>query len=352
MQAKQPAERTAGTGRNTPMQRRALLTAALRVPTAIATRSLWMPLAAPALTRAQPAWPGEKPVEVNVPFPPGGGVDAMTRLAMPMVAERIPGMRAVVTNRPGAGSQVGLEAVFNAAPDGYTLGATTIPAHNAIPLERAARYRALDFTFLANIVEDPNCLYVRAESPIRSLAELLAQVRERPGSMEYGTTGIGSDDHIVMLTLEALADLPPLIHVPFAGVAPLLPQLLGGHLAMAVGNTTELVALSREGKMRGLAVASEQRLPDLPEVPTFRELGFDITAGASRGIIGPPGLPAPIVTRLEQAFRTVLSDPGFRREAARQHMPLRPLVGAEYKDMAMRVDAQLQALWKLRPWRG
>jgi tripartite-type tricarboxylate transporter receptor subunit TctC len=313
-------------------------------------------VAAPAIARgraqAQPAWPQEKPVEVIVPFPPGGGVDIMTRLIMPLVAARIPGMTAVVTNRPGAASQIGLEATFNAAPDGYMLGATSTPAHSAIPIERPARYRALDFTFLANIVEDPNCIYVRAESPIRSLAELVAQARARPGSLDYGTTGIGSDDHITMLAFEALSGIPPMTHVPFAGVAPLLPQLLGGHLATAVGNTTELVTLAREGKMRGLAVASLQRLPELPEMPTFRELGFDIVAAAARGIIGPPGIPPAITSRLQEAFRGALADPGFLREAARQHMPLRPLVGDEYRQMAARVDAQLHALWKLRPWRG
>ena len=324
------------------MQRRALLGAALAAPMA----------APPMLAHAQPAWPHDKPVEVIVPFPPGGGVDVMTRLIMPLVAERIPGMRVVVSNRPGAGSQIGLEAVFNAAADGYTLGATTIPAHGAIALERPVRFRPLEFTFLANIVEDPNCLYVRAESPLRSVADLVAQARARPGSLDYGTTGIGSDDHIMMLAFEAAARLPPLTHVPFPGVAPLLPQLLGGHLATAVGNTTELVTLSREGKLRGLAVASAQRLPELPEVPSFRELGFDIVAGASRGIVGPPGLPASIAARLEAAFGAAMADPGFQRETARQHLPLRPLLGADYKRMAAEVDAQLHELWQRRPWRG
>ncbi|MDO9708722.1 tripartite tricarboxylate transporter substrate binding protein [Paracraurococcus lichenis] len=323
------------------MHRRTLLAAALAAP-AIAPRG----------ALAQKAWPTDRPVEVIVPFPPGGGVDIMTRLVMPLVAARIPGMTAVVTNRPGAGSQVGLEATFNAAPDGYTLGATSTPAHSAIPIERSARYRALDFTFLANIVEDPNCLYVRAESPIGSLADLVAQAKAKPGGLDYGTTGIGSDDHIMMLAFEALAGLPSLTHVPFAGVAPLIPQLLGGHLDMGVGNTTELAPLAREGKMRGLAVASAQRVPELPEVPTFRELGYDIVAAAARGIIAPPGLPQAVTAQLEEAFRSALADPGFVRDAARQAMPLRPLVGAEYKAMATVIDTQLHALWKLRPWKG
>lgn len=320
------------------MQRRALLAAGLAMPALAA--------------RAQPAWPNDKPVEVIVPYPPGGGVDILARLVMPVVAERIPGMRTVVTNRAGAAGQIGLEALFAAAPDGYTLGATTMPAHSGIPLERPARYRALDFTFLANIVEDPNCIYVRADSPLRSLADLIAQAKAKPGSLDYGTTGIGSDDHILMLEFEAAARLPPLTHVPFAGSAPLIPQLLGGHIAAGVGNTTELVTLSREGKLRGLAIAATARAADLPDLPTFRELGFEVVASAQRGIIGPPGLPPAITARLEAAFRDALADPAFKAEMARQFMPMRPLIGAAYKTEAMRVDAQLQELWKLRPWRG
>jgi tripartite-type tricarboxylate transporter receptor subunit TctC len=136
-----------------------------------------------------------------------------------MVAARIPGLRHVVTNRAGAAGQIGLEAAFNAAPDGYTLGATTIPAHNAIPLERPARYRPMDFTFLANIVEDANCFYVRADSPIRTVQDLVEQARARPGRITYGTTGVGSDDHIFVLTFEALAGIPPMVHVPTPGGA-------------------------------------------------------------------------------------------------------------------------------------
>jgi tripartite-type tricarboxylate transporter receptor subunit TctC len=327
------------------IQRRLLLAAALAAPAV-----------APSRPRAQPAplaaWPNDKPVEIIVPYPPGGGVDILARLVMPAVAERIPGMRTVVTNRAGAAGQIGLEVIFNAAPDGYTLGATTMPAHSGIPLERPARYRALDFTFLANIVEDPNCIYVRTDSPIRSLADFVAQARAKPGSIDYGTTGIGSDDHILMLEFEAAAKLPPLTHVPFAGSAPLIPQLLGGHIAAGVGNTTELVTLSREGKLRGLAIAATARAADLPELPTFRELGYEVVASAQRGIIGPPGLPPAITKRLEAAFRDALADPAFKAEMGRQFMPMRPLIGADYRAEAARVDAQLQELWKVRPWRG
>ncbi|WP_198374824.1 Bug family tripartite tricarboxylate transporter substrate binding protein [Neoroseomonas rubea] len=309
-------------------------------------------LALPATLHAQPAWPADKPVEVIVPFPAGGGVDVMTRLVMPLVAAQIPGFRPVIVNRTGAAGQIGLEATFNAAPDGYTIGATTIPAHNAIPLERSVRYRAMDFTFLCNIVEDANCFYVRAESPFRTVADVVAAARARPGEITYGTTGIGSDDHLFMLAFEASANLAPMVQVPFAGAAPLIPQLLGGNMDLAVLNVNDALQLKREGRVRILAQGAERRQQEAADVPTFREQGFDIVGGASRGIVGPPNMPPAIVARLETAFRNALNDEGFRRDAERQFMPLRALVGAEYKAFAQGVDDSLKRLWQVRPWRG
>jgi tripartite-type tricarboxylate transporter receptor subunit TctC len=219
-------------------------------------------------------------------------------------------------------------------------------------MERQVRYRAMDFTFLCNIVEDANCFYVRADSPLRSVADVVAAARARPNHVTYGTTGIGSDDHLFMLAFEAAADVPPMVQVPFAGAAPLIPQLLGGNMDLAVMNVNDMVQLMREGRVRMLAQGGARRQPEAGEVPTFRELGFDVVGGASRGIVGPPGMPAPVVARLEAAFRHALNDEGFRREAERQNMPLRPLVGAEYRAFAQSIDDGLKRLWQQRPWRG
>ncbi|WP_240790166.1 tripartite tricarboxylate transporter substrate binding protein [Roseomonas sp. HF4] len=258
----------------------------------------------------------------------------------------------MIVNRTGAAGQIGLEATFNAPAEGYVLGATTVPAHNAIPLERQVRYRAMDFTFLCNIVEDANAFYVRAESPFRTVADIVAAARARPGQVTYGTTGIGSDDHLFMLAFEAAAGVPPMVQVPFAGAAPLIPQLLGGNMDLAVLNVNDALQLKRDGRVRILAQGAARRQPEADDVPTFREAGFDIVGGASRGIVGPPGMPAPVVARLEAAFRAALNDEGFRRAAARLFMPLRPLIGAEYKAFVQSVDDQLKRLWQVRPWRG
>jgi tripartite-type tricarboxylate transporter receptor subunit TctC len=309
-------------------------------------------LAAPKLLHAQSSWPGDRPIEVIVPYPPGGGVDMMARITLPFVAKHLPGAQFVVTNRAGAGGQVGFEALFNAAPDGHTLGALAVPAISTFPLERQVRYRPLDFSFLGNVVDDPNTIYVATNSPIRSLQDLVQAAKARPGQMNYGTTGVGSDDHLLILNLEGLAGLQPMNHVPFAGAAPLLAQVLGGHIELGVGNMAEILAAMREGRVRALGQAAERRWEAAPDVPTFREQGYDMVAGSARGIAGPPGLPAPIRTKLEQVFTAAFADPAFLREAQRVFLPLRPLVGAAYRDMAVQVDTMVSGLWKVRPWNG
>ncbi|MFN9336086.1 MAG: tripartite tricarboxylate transporter substrate-binding protein, partial [Alphaproteobacteria bacterium] len=168
----------------------------------------------------------------------------------------------------------------------------------------------------------------------------------------YATTGIGSDDHLFVLHFEELAGLRPMIQVPFAGAAPLIPQLLGGNMDVAAINVNDALQLAREGKVRMLAQAAVARQPEAADVPTFRELGFDLVHGASRGIIGPPNMPPATVARLEAAFRNALADENFKREAARNFMPLNTMVGADYRAFAQSVDDRLKRLWQVRPWRG
>lgn len=327
------------------MHRRTLLAAGLATPALSGSG-----LAQSGLTPS--GWPGERPIEVVVPVPPGGGLDAMARLLMPHVVAHLGGnARFVVISRPGAGTQIGNEAIFNAAPDGYTLGAITAPALPALPIERPVRYRTLDFAWIANVVEDPNAFFVAAESPLRSLADLAAEARARPGTVSYGSTGIGGDDHIAMLTFEAEAAVPPMVHVPFTGSAPATQALLGGHIALLVGNISEALALQREGRIRALGVAAAERFPLLPAVATFREQGIALVAGASRGFVATPGLPPAMVARLEAAFAQALAEPAFQRDAERAGMPLRPLVGAPYRAMIAGMDAGLRTLWQRRPWK-
>jgi tripartite-type tricarboxylate transporter receptor subunit TctC len=179
----------------------------------------------------------------------------------------------------------------------------------------------------------------------------VAAAKARPGALNYGTTGVGSDDHIAMLAFEAEARLPPMTHVPFAGGAPAMQALLGGHVDLVVGNASDGLGLAQEGRVRTLGQAAPARWSALPGVPTFREQGFDLVANASRGFVAPPGLPDPIRARLEDAFTATLANPAFLREAERLFLPLRPLVGGAYRSMIAEMDGSLRELWKHRPWR-
>jgi tripartite-type tricarboxylate transporter receptor subunit TctC len=308
-------------------------------------------LSAPSVLRAQPAgWP-ERPIEVIVPFPPGGGVDNMTRAVLPVVQNHLPGARFVVVNRAGAGGQIGWEAAFNAAPDGYTLAATSSPAMVTYPIERTTRYQVTRFSFIANVVDDPGGLFVTAASPMRGLADLVAAAKARPGAVNYGSTGVGSDDHLLVIGFEEVAQIRPMNHAPFNGMAPQATALLGGHIEVGAFNMSEGLALLRDGKIRCLGQAAAQRWSQTPDVPTFREQGFDLISGAQRGIVGPPDLPAPIQQKLEEAFGKALADPGFLRDAERLGLPLNPQIGAAFKAEIERSDRELRALWQRRPWR-
>jgi tripartite-type tricarboxylate transporter receptor subunit TctC len=320
--------------------RRGLLAASLAVPS----------LATPWIAQAQPAWPHARPIEVFVPFPAGGGVDTMVRGILAQVAPRLPGARFVVTNRPGAGGQLGFEANFNAAPDGYTLGAATNTAMNAISIERTPRYRPAEFTYIANVVDDPAAFWVHPDSPWKDLKDLAAAAKRQPESFGVGTAGVGSDDHILQIAFENAADIR-LIHIPYNGTAPTLRDLLGGRLPIGSFNMGEGLTLLREGRIRCIGQAGPQRWAEVPDVPTFREQGFDVVGGSARGIAGPPGIPAPIRDALRDAFRSALADPAFVAEAARLNLPLRPLIGEDYAAMMAADLASLRALWQRRPWK-
>lgn len=313
-------------------------------------RMLLAGLALPALARAAEPWPGDHPIEVIVPYPPGGGVDSMARAILPAIQRHLEGARFVVTNKPGAGGQLGWEAASIAAPDGHTLVATSVPAMVTYPIERHTRYRADAFTYLCNVVDDPGGLFVVAESPWRSLADFLAAARADAGAISYGTTGVGSDDHLLAIEVEEKAGLRPMNHAPFNGSAPLQTALMGGHLQLGAFNMSEGLALLRAGKIRCLGQAGAARWAQTPEVPTMREQGLDVVSGATRGLVGPPGLPAAITARLEAACRAALADPGFVADAGRLGLPLAPLVGADYRRAVLADEAKFRALWARRPW--
>jgi tripartite-type tricarboxylate transporter receptor subunit TctC len=306
-------------------------------------------LAAPAAASAQSAWPGDRPIQIIVPFPPGGGTDINLRAMVPHFERHLPGARFVVLNRPGAGAEIGYTAAAQAAPDGTTIGTIITPSLQTITIERQPRYRLEDFSYIGTIVEDPGGFFVAPDSPMRSLADLIARARENPGSIAVGTAGIGSDDHLLMIALERAAGIR-LNHVPFAGQAPAVTALIGGHIQISSMNMGESVALLREGRVRALASAGPQRFPMTPDVPTFREQGFALDTGVVRSLVVPAATPEPIRRRLEEVLAAVMRDPAWIAEAERLFVPLRYRGPEETRALVFREAEALRALWRERPW--
>ena len=323
------------------------------MPAAIRRRLLLggLPLL-PALARAQaPAWPTERPIAIIVPFPPGGGSDVMARAMVPYFERHLGGgARFIVLNRPGAGAEVGYTATAMAAPDGYSIGVIVSPSLQTIPIERQPRYRLEDFAFLGSIVDDPGGFFVAPDSPVRDLRDLAALARAKPDQVSVGTAGIGSDDHLLMIAFARLTRTR-LTHVPFQGQAPTVTALLGRHITVAAMNIGESLEPMRQGQVRAIAQAGAARSDLAPDLPTFREQGFDVTGGVVRGLALPAATPAPIRARLEAALLGTMDDPAWQADAVRLGQPLRRMDGAALAALVRAEDTALRRLWQESPWK-
>lgn len=306
----------------------------------------------PVPARAQaPAWPAERPITIIVPFPPGGGSDIMARAMIPYMERHLGGgARFMVQNRPGAGAEVGYTALAQAAPDGYTIGVIVSPSLQSITIERRPRYRLDEFAFLGSIVDDPGGFFVAPDSPVKDLKDLAALAREKPDQVSVGTAGIGSDDHLLMIAFARLTRTR-LTHVPFQGQAPTVTALLGRHITVAAMNVGESLEPMRQGQVRAIAQAGADRNSFAPDVPTFRQQGFDILGGVVRGYAVPAQTPEPIRARLEAALLATMTDLGWQAEAQRLGQPLRRMDGAALQRLVFAEDAALRRLWQDNPWK-
>ena len=296
------------------------------------------------------AWPGDRPIQVLVAGPPGGGMDVLARTILPFVARRLPGATFVVINRPAAGGQQAFEGVAQAAPDGFTIGAAQAPNSITLPIERPVRYRVQDFTFLGNVIEDPCGLWVRADSSIRGAADLVAAARQQPDRVTVGTAGVGTDDHLLVLALQEVAGIQ-LAHVPYNGTPPIITGLLSRSIEVGSFNMSEGLGLMREGAIRALAQGGPGRWAGAAAVPTLKEQGFDVVLGSTRGLVAPPNLPANIGGALRAAVAAANADPDWIAEAARLNLPLRPMTADAQQQLFLDEDARLRGLWSRKPWR-
>lgn len=270
----------------------------------------------PGLARAQQT---PQPVKLLVGYPAGGAVDATARQFAPLLAREL-GTSVVVENRPGANGTLAGDAVARSAPDGTTLWFTASSTLTIVPhlVKKMPFDPVRDLSPVAPLVTFSNVLLVGKDSPIRSLQDLVARATAKPGSLSFGSPGVGSSSH---LSSELFADRigARLLHVPYKGSAPAMTDLIGGQLDMMFDIIGSARAHVASGRVRAIGVTSQQRNPALPDVPTFAELGLaNFDQGGWYGLYGPAGLPAATVARLSAATRRVLSQPELQRQWAEQ----------------------------------
>jgi tripartite-type tricarboxylate transporter receptor subunit TctC len=297
---------------------------------------------------AHAAWP-EKPITIIVPYGPGGGADVAARAYGRVLEEQLK-QPAVIVNRPGAGGGIGFAQIRRAAPDGYTIGVITGPNIVTLPIERNEPYHFADFSLIGNMVDDVGGMFVRADSPLKSLADLVGHARANPGVVSYATTGIGTYAHFSVLTLERLAEIRT-NPVHFSGSAAIRQALLAGDIMVAGISLTDGRAELDAGLIRPLAQLAEQRWSGLPTAPTAREQGYDIVFGSTRGFAAPPGLPEEIRQRFETVLQMMTSDAAMQARAAQQGMPFRFIGGKDWMAELRQQDEQYRAMWRRHPWK-
>jgi len=253
----------------------------------------------------------DKNIKVIVHVSPGGGVDAMARLLLRYVGDEL-GISFIIENFKGAGGQLGYTTLYMAEPDGYTIGTITTTSIITHELTRKnVSYNIEDsFIPIARIVSDPSAIFVRTDSPIQTIEMLIEEARKKPDMISCGGSMIWGTSYIHYLMLEQFSDTK-LNFIPFDGTAEARSNLLGGHVDVAIGGTTGFLSLIESGKVRALAVASEERLKFLPQVPTFVEKGFNVIIGSDRGLAAPANTPVEFIKLLSETINKVLSDPAF-----------------------------------------
>ena len=268
-------------------------------------------IATTAVASAQTAFP-TKAVHLFVPYPAGGAVDILARTLGDELSKNW-GQPVIIENRPGAGGLVASQALATSAPDGHTLivvasGHATNPfLYPKIPYDTFK-----DFTPICLLASSPNILLVRADSPYKTLADLLAQARAKPGSLSYGMAGNGTSTHLAGELLKNLAKVE-IVAIPYKGGGPAMNDLLGGQIPMSFNNGPESVGQISAGTVRALGVTTAKRAPFLPDVPTIAEAGVaGYDTGVWWGLVGPAGMSATIVAQLSSDFIAALKAPAVR----------------------------------------
>jgi putative tricarboxylic transport membrane protein len=280
---------------------------------------------------AQQAFPNRS-VQLMVAYPAGGSTDIAARIVA-AIAEKSLGQPIVVVNKGGAGGQVGWTELVRQKPDGYYIGFINLPATNTVILDpdRKAIFTEKDFTPIINQVLDPGIIWVRADSPFKTLRDLIDAAKKSPNTIRAATTGILSDDHLAILMAEEAAPGAIFRIVHLEGGAAQFKEIMGGNIDVAFDNVGGVARRVASGEVRALAVMDDVRSKFLPDVATTKELGYPtVVSNSTRGIAGPKGMPEPVLGKLREVLKKAMDDPEHVDKLETQGLGIKVMVGEEY----------------------
>jgi tripartite-type tricarboxylate transporter receptor subunit TctC len=261
---------------------------------------------------AQGGYPA-KPIRWIVPWPPGGGADVLSRMLSPKLSEALK-QQIIIDNRGGAAGNIGAEMAAKSPPDGYTVVFAYSGTHAINPsIYTRMPFKESDFAPIVWLASVPQVLVVHPSLPVKSVKELVALARKRPGQLTYGSSGNGAFNHLTGALFANLAKVD-IVHVPYKGGGPAAVALLSGEITMILGEPASIVGFVKAGKVRALAVTGEKRALGMPDLPTMAEAGIaGYSATSWNGMLAPAGVPAAIIKRLNDEFNRIISEPETRK---------------------------------------
>ena len=259
--------------------------------------------------QAQADWPSQ-PITIIVPYAPGGTTDVVGRALAAGLGKQLK-QSVVVENKPGAGGTLGMGEMQRAKPDGYRLTMVPVSVFRQPYVQKVSYDPIGDLSYIASFTAYDFILAVAADSPFKTVKDLVAAAKTSKGGVSYGTPGKFTGNQVTMALLGKAANVP-FVHVPYKGDSEATNALLGGHV-QAMVSTNGIRTFMDSGKVRALAIAAEQRPAAFANVPTFKEAGYDVVVPSPLGLAGPKGLPAPIVEKLDAAIKAVLATPDWQR---------------------------------------
>lgn len=300
---------------------------------------------------AMAAWPDDKPIEVVVGFAPGGGTDLMARKLLPFVQKRLSAKaQFVVVNKPGAAGEIANAYVARARADGYTIAVINVPGYLFVPMIKKSQYEVEDFQLVARVVDDPTVLVTRAENTITTLPAVIADLKQKPGSLSFGHNGVGTNGELAlqMLGKAAGVEINP---IPYKGTAAQKTDVLGGHLQFGLVSAGEIPELHNgaSGQLRAVAQFVEKRSAALPQVPTAAEAGIKVNMSSERGFAVPKAVPRDIVKKLDAAIAESMRDPAFIASASSDAPVLAYLAGPQWQRSLEQNRKDLQPLAAAQP---